>query len=113
MGRLTATTRLWDGNVGAEEDASGLDLRVDLGGRYLALQGDRPIPVTFAVSNAGIVLQGDTRDTAQAGDIVQYPGHVMMWLGVDNTIVHAVGSGRTVELDTTNHRSLKWGDPTG
>ncbi|WDA39802.1 autotransporter-associated beta strand repeat-containing protein [Erythrobacter sp. BLCC-B19] len=66
VGRLTATTRLWDGNVGAEENASGLDLRVDLGGRYLALQGDRPIPVTFAVSNAGIVLQGDTRDTAQA-----------------------------------------------
>lgn len=66
VGRLTATTRLWDGNVGGEENAAGLDLRVDLGGRYLALQGDRPIPVTFAVSNAGIVLQGDTRDTAQA-----------------------------------------------
>ena len=54
-----------------------------------------------------------TQADAQAGDLVQYPGHVMMWLGVDNTIVHAVGSGRTVELDTTKHRSLRWGDPTG
>jgi cell wall-associated NlpC family hydrolase len=79
---------------------------------------------TYAWSQAGFTLARQstaqiraaaprTKDTAQAGDIVQYPGHVMMWLGVDNTIVHAVGSGRTVELDTTNHRSLKWGDPTG
>lgn len=53
-----------------------------------------------------------TADTAQAGDIVQYPGHVMMWLGVDNTIVHAVGSGRSVELDTTSRKSVRFGDPT-
>ena len=32
-------------------------------------------------------------DTAQAGDLVYYPGHVMMWLGVDNLIVHAVQRG--------------------
>ncbi len=63
--RMSATRRLWDGSGGAEETAAGLDLRLDLGGRYLALHGDRPIPVVFAVSNAGIVLQGDTRDTVQ------------------------------------------------
>ncbi len=64
--RLTAKTRLWDANVGGEDTGpAGLDLRLDLGGRYLALQGDREIPVVFAVSNAGIVLQGDTRDTLQ------------------------------------------------
>lgn len=68
--RLIGTTRLWDASNGAEENASGLDLRVDLGLRYLGLVGDREIPVTFAVSNAGIVLQGDTRDTLQgAGGI--------------------------------------------
>ncbi|MCL9998331.1 MAG: autotransporter-associated beta strand repeat-containing protein, partial [Erythrobacter sp.] len=68
--RLIGTTRLWDASNVAEEDAAGLDLRVDLGLRYLGLQGDREIPVTFAVSNAGIVLQGDTRDTLQgAGGI--------------------------------------------
>lgn len=79
---------------------------------------------TYAWSQAGLKLARQstaqiraaaprTKDTAQAGDLVQYPGHVMMWLGVDNTIIHAIGSGRNVELDTTNHRSLKWGDPTG
>jgi len=55
-----------------------------------------------------------TPDTAQAGDLVQYPGHVMMWLGVDTTIVHAPYTGRTVEVDhATTRRSLKFGDPTG
>ena len=63
--RLTAIKRLWDGNVSAEESAAGLDLRLDLGTRYLALSGDRAIPVVFAVSDAGVVLQGDTRDTVQ------------------------------------------------
>ncbi|WP_086733669.1 autotransporter-associated beta strand repeat-containing protein [Erythrobacter colymbi] len=63
--RLTATKRLWDASGGQEEDSAGLDLRLDLGGRYLLLDGDREIPVTFAVSNAGVVLQGDTRDTVQ------------------------------------------------
>jgi hypothetical protein len=62
---LTAKTRLWDGNRGGEELPGGLDLRIDLGGRYLGALGDRLIPVTFAASNAGVVLQGDTRNTAQ------------------------------------------------
>lgn len=52
--------------------------------------------------------------TAQAGDLVQYPGHVMMWLGVDRAIIHAVGRGRSVELDHARaRRSLRFGDPTG
>lgn len=68
--RLVGTKRLWDASGGQEEDAVGLDLRLDLGLRYLGLQGSREIPVIFAVSNAGIVLQGDTRDTLQgAGGI--------------------------------------------
>jgi len=72
--RLAGTTRLWDASDGAEEDAAGLDLRVDMGLRYLGLQGSREIPVTFAVSNAGIVLQGDIRDTLQGtgGIALQY-----------------------------------------
>ena len=54
------------------------------------------------------------RSTAQAGDLVQYPGHVMMWLGVDLAVVHAVMPGRPVEVDNVRDRSsLRWGDPTG
>ncbi len=63
--KLTAKTSLWDGDQGGEETSNGLDLRIDLGARYLGTLGDREIPVTFAASNAGIVLQGDTRNTLQ------------------------------------------------
>lgn len=63
--KLTAKTSLWDGDRGGEETSNGLDLRIDLGARYLGTLGDREIPVTFAASNAGIVLQGDTRNTLQ------------------------------------------------
>ena len=57
-----------------------------------------------------------TRDTAQAGDLVYYPGHVMMWLGVDNLIVHAVGRGRDVEIGHVSDRRVKrltFGNPVG
>ncbi|HEY7625784.1 MAG TPA: NlpC/P60 family protein [Ilumatobacteraceae bacterium] len=53
-------------------------------------------------------------DTAQAGDLVYYPGHVMIWLGVDNMIVHAPYRGRPVEVDfvTKRHlKRLKFGNP--
>src|SRR5690606_15931476 len=64
---------------------------------------------TYAWGQAGFALQRQssaqiraaaprTPETAQAGDLVQYPGHVMMWLGVDRAIVHAPYSGRTVEV---------------
>lgn len=55
------------------------------------------------------------RDTAKAGDLVHYPGHVMMYLGVDDAIVHSVNTGRTVEIDTISNRranSVRFGDPT-
>ena len=80
---------------------------------------------TYAWAQAGFTLTRQstsqirtaaprTADTAQAGDLVQYPGHVMMWLGVDRAVVHAVGRGRTVEIDITRaRRSLRFGDPTG
>ena len=80
---------------------------------------------TFAWSQAGVQLVRQSsaqirnaeqidRSTAKAGDLVQYPGHVMMYLGVGNTIIHSVMSGRTVELDTISDRradSVRFGDP--
>ena len=57
-----------------------------------------------------------TRETARAGDLVYYPGHVMIWLGVDNLIVHAVQRGRPVEVGHVTDRRvrrLKWGNPIG
>ena len=55
------------------------------------------------------------RTTAKAGDLVHYPGHVMMYLGVDDAIVHSVNTGRTVEIDTISARSVNrvtFGDPS-
>ncbi|MEY4951762.1 MAG: hypothetical protein RL299_186, partial [Pseudomonadota bacterium] len=81
---LTAKTSLWDRSNGGEETPEGLDLRIDLGMRYLDNLGNRAIPVTFAASNAGVVLQGDTRNSVQG----------TFGLGLDYTI----RSGATFSL---------------
>jgi cell wall-associated NlpC family hydrolase len=52
-------------------------------------------------------------DSAVAGDIVGYPGHVMMYLGVGDAIVHAANPEADVELSTLQDRGYDWGDPTG
>lgn len=56
-----------------------------------------------------------TRETAQAGDLVFYPGHIMMYLGIDNAIIHSPQTGRTVEVAFVAKRranSVRFGDPT-
>lgn len=57
-----------------------------------------------------------TIDTAQAGDLVYYPGHVMLWLGVDNFIVHAPQRGKDVEVGHITARRIRsaiFGNPIG
>lgn len=52
--------------------------------------------------------------TAMAGDLVQYPGHVMMYLGTGDAIVHAANHETDVALSTLRDgRSFRWGNPTG
>jgi cell wall-associated NlpC family hydrolase len=51
------------------------------------------------------------RPTARAGDLVYYPGHVSMYLGVAGAIVHASDPQDDVELAYVG-RSVRWGDPT-
>jgi len=79
---------------------------------------------TYAWGKAGFVLTRQstaqirladprTFETAQAGDLVQYPGHVMMWLGVGKAIVHSPYPGRDVEVTNgPSRKTLKVGDPT-
>ena len=60
---------------------------------------------------------GDERTfaTAQAGDLLRYPGHVMMWLGVGRAIVHSPEPGGVVEVTILSERSFrrsKFFDPT-
>ena len=54
------------------------------------------------------------RSEAKAGDLAYYPGHVMLYLGVGDAVVHAIQTGRDVELDhMTSSRSITFGDPLG
>lgn len=50
---------------------------------------------------------------AVAGDLVQYPGHVMLYLGFDSAMVHAANEATNVELSQLPDRSLRWADPNG
>ena len=78
---------------------------------------------TYAWAGAGVELYRQSgsqiseakridRDEAMAGDLVHYPGHVMLYLGVGDAIVHSVSTGRTVEIDTIRRGSVSFGDPT-
>lgn len=79
---------------------------------------------TYAWAGAGVTLIRQstaqiraaaprTIETAQAGDLMQYPGHVMLWLGVNRAALEAPNPGRTVQV--TLYRSgqrMRIGDPT-
>jgi hypothetical protein len=54
--------------------------------------------------------------TAQAGDLLFYPTHVMMYLGVDYAILHSPNRKSTVHISNVWKRKvpkLQWGNPTG
>lgn len=78
---------------------------------------------TFAYGRAAVELARNSRaqinqtaavdaEDAQAGDLVFYPGHIMIYLGVDNAVVHSRNTGSTVEMTfASERRSLRFGDP--
>lgn len=62
LGKQNVDTLEGQAGISARRSSGKLDLRFDLGARYLGAMGDRLIPVAFAATNAAITLQGDTRD---------------------------------------------------
>jgi cell wall-associated NlpC family hydrolase len=55
------------------------------------------------------------RNAAEAGDLMYYPGHVMMYLGIDDAMVHSRQRGSDVEITflTGRHSSnVVFADPT-
>jgi hypothetical protein len=53
-------------------------------------------------------------EQVQPGDLLYYPGHVMMALGIGAAMVHSPNSGNVVEVKTmAGHRRLRAGDPLG
>jgi cell wall-associated NlpC family hydrolase len=72
---------------------------------------------TLTHQSGSQISAADARDmdTAVAGDIAQYPGHVMMYLGVPRTFVHASNPENDVELWMTSPdraAGLRYGDPS-
>jgi len=78
---------------------------------------------TFAWAQAGVQLSRQSGsqiaeagqrspETAMAGDLVQYPGHVMLYLGVAGAVVHSSNPETDVELWMLSDRSVRYGDPT-
>ena len=57
-----------------------------------------------------------TAATAQAGDLAYYPGHVMLYLGIVDAMVHAPQTGPDVSVDFIgkhHQRSAQFGNPLG
>jgi cell wall-associated NlpC family hydrolase len=50
---------------------------------------------------------------ANPGDLVQWPGHIMLYLGVDDVVVHASNSGKPVAIARVGSRKVTWADPLG
>lgn len=80
---------------------------------------------TYAWAGAGVELTRQssaqireaaprTIDTAQAGDLMQYPGHIMIWLGTDRAVLQSPYPGSTVEIvHYREGRGVNVGDPNG
>ena len=76
---------------------------------------------------AGITLARTSRDqiraaapgelaTSKPGDLVYYPGHVMMSLGIGGAVVHSPQTGGVVEVITLSakrQRNVRVGNPIG
>lgn len=121
------------GRVGRQHQVAVLTALVELGVEYRSMASEPGVGfdcsglTSYAWASAGVELprsSGDqiavaaTRDetTAQAGDLVQYPGHVMMYLGVGDAIVHSANEQSDVELAVIpggQVDGVRFGDPDG
>ena len=68
------------------------------------------LPHSSAMQLSGGVRRG--ADQAEAGDLIGYPGHVMLYLGIDQAIIHSPYSGRNVEIQIARRWSGRFTDPT-
>jgi cell wall-associated NlpC family hydrolase len=70
-------------------------------------------------SNSSAIVRSATNtsvDELEPGDVLWYPGHVMLALGVDDAYVHAVGRGKVLEVHSMwarKRKSLRAIDPAG
>jgi peptidoglycan DL-endopeptidase CwlO len=72
----------------------------------LLLDHNDATQISDATSVGGLAL-------AHPGDLVQWPGHVMLYLGVDDVVVHAFSSGRPVSVGRVGSHRVVYADPLG
>lgn len=48
------------------------------------------------------------REDALVGDLAWYPGHIMLYLGIGDLVVHSPTRGRTVEYGTLSEHRASW-----
>jgi cell wall-associated NlpC family hydrolase len=109
---LTALTQL---GVEYRSASSEPGVGFDCSGLMLYAWGEAGF--TLSRQSGSQISDADAREmtTAAAGDLAQYPGHVMMYLGVPQAFVHASNPENDVELWTTSKdraENLRYGDPT-
>ena len=98
--------RKWASKEGEGFDCSGLTM-------FAWAQAGFDIPH----NSTRQIRAAEPRDifSAQAGDLLRYPGHVMMWLGVGQAIVHSPQPRQYVEVRVLTDRVMRrsaFGDPT-
>jgi len=95
----------------------GVQYKLNADAPFIAL--DCSSLTMFAWAQAGVQIERGSaqqyalatrvsRDEVQAGDLVWYPGHVMMSLGMPELIVHARSGERAVEVHRINSTRLSW-----
>ncbi|MFV0308516.1 MAG: C40 family peptidase [Desertimonas sp.] len=121
-------TAAWS-RAGLDNQTAVLSALTQLGNDYQYASSDPAVGfdcsglTSFAWRQAGVELppqSGSQIDvsvpvdagSAAAGDLVQYPGHVMMYLGFDRAMVHAANEASNVELSQLPDRNLSWADPS-
>lgn len=120
-----ALVAAWAG-VSTDKQLAVLTALTQLGVPYRSLASKEDVGfdcsglMLWAYSKAGIELPRSSRDQinaadevdaadAEAGDLVFYPGHISMYLGLD-LMVHSPQSGQDVEVRHLFDRSLRYGD---
>jgi hypothetical protein len=77
-------------------------------------QGGVPLPHQSGRQIRGVLRRG--LDAVQPGDLLYWPGHVMLALGVGAAMVHAPNRGHAIEVRMLSERQIRRirvGDPLG
>lgn len=95
----------------------GVPYRLNADAPFVAL--DCSALTKFAWAQAGLDIERGSQyqfaraariaqDDVQAGDLVWYPGHIMLSLGLPELIVHARSGQRAVEIHRIDSTRLSW-----